>query len=160
MSHLVSEFPEVVRTQKEMEQLLKSVLLGANNKMVKAIAALLRVPGDNVVVDAQGDPEPDTDLRDNENVPLPAGSPTWQPDPSTRLANTEHRNAVDTYITAEVLPYVPDAWVDHDSTKLGYEVPLTRHFYRYVPPRPLAEIAAEIKQLETEIGQLMRGIQP
>jgi type I restriction enzyme M protein len=57
-----------------------------------------------------------------------------------------------------VLPYVPDAWVDHDSTKIGYEIPLTRHFYKYVPPRPLAEIDAEIKQLETEIQQLLREV--
>jgi type I restriction enzyme M protein len=141
-----------------MEQLLKSVLLGANNKMVKAIAALLRVPGDTVVVDAQGDPEPNTELRDNENVPLPAGTPTWEPDPSTRLANTAHHNAVDTYMKAEVLPYVADAWVDHDSTKLGYEIPLTRHFYKYVPPRPLAEINAEIKQLEAEIQELLQEV--
>ena len=48
-------------------------------------------------------------------------------------------------MTAEVLPYVPDAWVDHDKTKIGYEIPLTRHFYKYVPPRPLGEIDAEIK---------------
>jgi type I restriction enzyme M protein len=156
MSHMFLEFPEVVRTQKEMERLLKSVLLGANNKMVKAIAALLRVPGDTVVVDAIGDPEPNTDLRDNENVPLPTGTPTWEPDPSTRLANTTHRTAVDTYMNTEVLPYVPDAWVNHDSTKIGYEIPLTRHFYKYVPPRPLAEINAEIKQLEGEIQDLLR----
>ena len=49
------------------------------------------------------------------------------------------------YVTAEVLPYVADAWVDFDKTKIGYEIPLTRHFYKYVPPRPLAEIDAEIK---------------
>jgi type I restriction enzyme M protein len=126
--------------------------------MVKAIAALLRVPGDNVVVDPQGDPEPDTDLRDNENVPLPSAIPTWESDPSKRLANTAHRTAVDTYVKAEVLPYVPDAWVDHDSTKLGYEIPLTRHFYKYVPPRPLAEIDVEIKQLEEEIQELLREV--
>jgi type I restriction enzyme M protein len=155
---MFSEFPEVVRTQKEMERLIKSVLLGANNKMAKAIAALLRVPGDTVVVDAMGNPEPDTDLRDNENVPLPAGTPNWEPDPSSRLANTAHRNAVDTYMRAEVLPYVADAWVDYDSTKLGYEIPLTRHFYKYVPPRPLAEINAEIKQLEGEIQGLLREV--
>jgi type I restriction enzyme M protein len=50
---------------------------------------------------------------------------------------------------------VPDAWVDHDSTKIGYEIPLTRHFYKYVPPRPLAEIDAEIKTLEAEIQKLL-----
>ena len=50
---------------------------------------------------------------------------------------------------------MPDAWVDHDKTKIGYEIPLTRHFYKYVPPRPLAEIDAEIKQLEAEIQDLL-----
>jgi type I restriction enzyme M protein len=54
-------------------------------------------------------------------------------------------------MTAEVLPFVQDAWVDHAKTKIGYEVPLTRHFYRYIPPRPLEEIDAEIKALEEEI---------
>ena len=57
-------------------------------------------------------------------------------------------------MAAEVLPYVPDAWVDHAKTKIGYEIPLTRHFYKYVPPRPLAEIDAEIKALEAEIQEL------
>jgi len=59
---------------------------------------------------------------------------------------------------AEVLPYVPDAWINHESTKLGYEIPLTRYFYNYVPPRPLAEIDAEIKQLEAEIQKLLREV--
>ena len=54
-------------------------------------------------------------------------------------------------MAAEVLPYVSDAWVDHSKTKVGYGLPLTRQFYRYLPPRPLAEIDAEIKQLEEEI---------
>ena len=57
----------------------------------------------------------------------------------------------------EVLPYVPDAWVDHEKTKIGYEIPLTRHFYRYVPPRPLEEIDAEIEELEEEIQRSWRG---
>jgi type I restriction enzyme M protein len=56
---------------------------------------------------------------------------------------------------AEVLPHVEDAWVDHSKTKIGYEIPLTRHFYKYVPPRPLAEIDAEIKALEVEIQELL-----
>ena len=69
-------------------------------------------------------------------VPVDASRPTS----TGRLATTEYRTAVDDYMAAEVLPYVPDAWVDHDKTKIGYEIPLTRHFYKYVPPRPLAEI--------------------
>ena len=61
-------------------------------------------------------------------------------------------------MAAEVHPYVPDAWVDHAKTKVGYEIPLTRQFYRYVPPRPLAEIDAEIKPLEEEIQRLLREV--
>lgn len=107
---------------------------------------------------SKGEPEPDPDLRDNENVPLPAIPTTWEADPTERLATVEYRTAIDDYMTAEVLPYVPDAWVDHEKTKLGYEIPLTRHFYKYVPPRPLAEIDAEIKTLETEIQALLREV--
>ena len=93
-----------------------------------------------------GEPEPDPELRDNENVPLPPEPVTFEPDPSDRLASESYRRAVEEYMEAEVLPYVPDAWVDHAKTKIGYEIPLTRHFYRYVPPRPLEEIDAEIKR--------------
>ena len=72
-----------------------------------------------------------------------------------RLATLVYRTAVDDYMRDEVLPYVPDAWVDHSRTKIGYEIPLTRHFYKYVPPRPLEEIDAEIKALEDEIQRLL-----
>jgi type I restriction enzyme M protein len=58
----------------------------------------------------------------------------------------------------EVLPYVPDAWVDYDKSKIGYEIPLTRHFYVYKPPRPLEEIDAEIKGLEKEIQDLLAEV--
>ncbi len=71
------------------------------------------------------------------------------------MSTVEYGTAVEDYLAAEVHPYVPDAWVDHDKTKIGYEIPLTRHFYKYVPPRPLAEIDAEIKQLEREIQALL-----
>ena len=110
------------------------------------------------ITNKKGDPEPDPDLRDNENVPLPAIAVTWEPDPTDRLATLDYRTAVNDYMAAEVLPYVPDAWVDHTKTKLGYEVPLTRHFYKYVPPRPLAQIDAEIKQLEAEIQALLAEV--
>ena len=111
-----------------------------------------------VVTNRRGEPEADPDLRDNENVPLPPVPVTWTPDPTERLASIEYRNAVEDYITGEVLPYVPDAWIDHTKTKVGYEIPLTRHFYKYVPPRPLAEIDAEIKALEAEIQKLLREV--
>jgi type I restriction enzyme M protein len=111
-----------------------------------------------VVTDRKGRPEPDPDLRDYENVPLPSMTVFWESDPSARLATSEYREAVDEYMATEVLPYVPDAWVDHSKTKIGYEIPLTRHFYEYVPPRPLAEIDAEIRSLEAEIADLLREV--
>jgi type I restriction enzyme M protein len=83
----------------------------------------------------KGAPEPDPEVRDYENVPL-------------------HED-VEEYLRREVLPHVPDAWIDHDKTKIGYEIPFTRHFYVYQPPRPLAEIDAELKALEAEIQCLL-----
>ena len=58
----------------------------------------------------------------------------------------------------EVLPHVPEAWVDEAKTNIGYEIPFTRHFYRYVPPRPVAEIDAEIDAVEAEIQQVLREV--
>jgi type I restriction enzyme M protein len=102
--------------------------------------------------------EPDPELRDQENVPLPGELVTFAADPSARLASDPYRRAVEEYMEREVLPYVPDAWVDHGRTKIGYEIPLTRRFYRYVPPRPLEEIDAEIRALEVEIQELLREV--
>jgi type I restriction enzyme M protein len=106
-------------------------------------------------VDSKGRPKPDPSLRDNENVLLPYDRVSYEPDPTERLTTPEYRKAVDEYMEAEVLPFVPVAWVDHSKTKIGYEIPLTRQFYRYVPPRPLGEIDAEIKALEAEIQALL-----
>ena len=118
-------------------------------------AISVREPEAPVITDRKGHPEPDPDLRNNENVPLPGPTSGFAPDPTERLSTAPYRSAVDAYMAAEVLPYVPDAWVDHAKTKAGYEIPLTRQFYRYVPPRPLAEIDAEIKALEEEIQRLL-----
>ncbi len=86
----------------------------------------------------KGSPEPDPELRDFENVPLDQD--------------------VEEYLRREVLPHVPDAWIDHDKTKIGYEIPFTRHFYVYKPPSPLAEIDAELKALEAEIQTLLSEV--
>jgi type I restriction enzyme M protein len=122
----------------------------------KLIGSAERKPEAPPVTDKKGHPYPDPELRDNENVPLPAVQLTYEQDPSERLATLEYRTAVDDYVEAEVLPYVPDAWVDHAKTKIGYEIPLTRHFYKYVPPRPMEEIDAEIEALEAEIQSLLK----
>ena len=135
--------------------------LGAVPKAVeKGLWDVLAVsdPDAPVITNRKGEPESDSDLRDNENVPLPNVPVTWAVDATERLATVEYRSTVADYMASEVLPYVPDAWVDHDKTKLGYEIPLTRHFYKYVPPRPLDEIDTEIKALEEEIQALLREV--
>ena len=126
----------------------------------KAIWGALAVadPEAPIVPNRKGQPEPDSDLRDNENVPLPPIPVEWETDPTERLANLDYRGAVEEYMGAEVLPFVEDAWVDFDKTKIGYEIPLTRYFYKYVAPRPLTEIDAEIKALESEIQELLAEV--
>ncbi|MGH7490795.1 MAG: type I restriction-modification system subunit M [bacterium] len=88
--------------------------------------------------DKDRNPEPDTELRDTETVPL--------------------KESIEEYFKREVLPHVPDAWIDHSKTKVGYEIPLNRHFYRYEPPRSLEEIEADIKTLEGEILALLKEV--
>jgi len=134
--------------------------LGSLSKEVeKAIldAITIRDP-EAPIITKKGKPEADPDLRDNENVPLPETPVSFEADPAERLASPEYRQAVEEYVNAEVLPFVPDTWIDHTKTKIGYEIPLTRHFYRYLPPRPLAEIDNEIKQLEIEIQALLAQV--
>ena len=68
------------------------------------------------------------------------------------------REHVGEYIAREVLPHVPDAWVDESKTKVGYEIPLNRHFYVYEPPPPLVEIESDLQALEQEIAGLLSGV--
>ena len=121
-------------------------------------ALAVRDPEAPVITDRRGEPLPDPELRDHENVPLPEGPVAYEADVTARLQSVEYRAAIRTYMEKEVLPYVPDAWVDYDKTKIGYEIPLTRHFYVYQPPRPLEEIDAEIKALEREIQHLLAEV--
>ena len=72
---------------------------------------------------------------------------------------TALRPIIKAYMQAEVLPHVPDAWVDEGKTKLGFEIPINRHFYEYQPPRDLAVIKAEINALEQEIIQMLGNLQ-
>jgi type I restriction enzyme M protein len=131
--------------------------LGLAKAALKAIWGGLAVRDEEApaITDRQGNPKPDPELRDHENVPLPAEPVQYEEDPTDRFATLGYRTAIDDYMRDEVLPYVPDAWVDYEKTKIGYEIPLTRHFYKYVPPRPLKEIDAEIKALEDEIQGLL-----
>ena len=86
----------------------------------------------------KGKPQPDSNLRDTENVPL--------------------SEKIETYFKREVLPHAPDAWIDHEKTKVGYEIPFNRHFYVFKPPRDLAEIDAELKGVTDRILTMIGGL--
>jgi type I restriction enzyme M protein len=88
--------------------------------------------------DAKGNPESDPELRDTENVPL--------------------KEDIHAYFEREVKPHVPDAWIDEDKTKIGYEIPFNRHFYKYIPPRPLEEIDADLKAVSQEIIERLKEV--
>lgn len=87
---------------------------------------------------AKGKPVPDAKLRDTENVPL--------------------AEDVEAYFKREVLPHAADAWIDHDKTKVGYEIPFNRHFYVFQPPRPLEEIDAELKGVISNIQTMLAEV--
>jgi type I restriction enzyme M protein len=86
----------------------------------------------------KGKPQADSSLRDTENVPL--------------------SEDIETYFKREVLPHAPDAWIDHDKTKVGYEIPFNRHFYVFEPPRSLAEIDADLKLVTDRIKTMIEGL--
>lgn len=131
----------------------------------KAILAALseRDPKAEICRDAKGTPEPDADLRDSEIVALPKD--ITLPLPLGYDNETGHdkllalvKDHCEEYLKAEVLPHVKDAWIDHSKTKVGYEIPLTRHFYVYQPPRQLDVIAGEISQLEKDIMAMLSEV--
>ncbi len=133
--------------------------------MKKAIFAALgeRDPKAEMCRDSKGAPEPDSELRDTENIPLPRGTKLplpmqFGPDMPNDELLAAMKPAIDAYIEAEVLPHVPDAWVDYSKTRVGYEIPINRHFYVYKPPRPLADIEKDIITLEGEIAELLKGL--
>jgi type I restriction enzyme M protein len=86
----------------------------------------------------KGKPVAAAELRDTENVPL--------------------SESVEAYFAHEVLPHAPDAWIDDEKTKVGYEIPFNRHFYVFKPPRPLAEIDAELKGVTDRIVKMIGGL--
>jgi type I restriction enzyme M protein len=149
----------------DLTQAAKGAGLKLPAPIKKAIFAVLgkRDPDAEICRDNKGQPEPDSELRDTENIPLPPSAALplpmdFGPDkPNDRLI-AAFRDEIDAYIAREVLPHVPDAWVDYDKTKIGYEIPINRHFYVYKPPRPLDEIEADISQLEGEIAGLLKGL--
>lgn len=174
---------EQARIIKILESMDKSILYTNRDKFValldqsfskgaklvapikKAILNALseRDPEADICYDSKGKPEPDAELRDTELVSFPQGISLPLPigyDNETGLDQLLAlvQSHCEAYVQAEVLPHVPEAWVDYKKTKVGYEIPLTRHFYLYEPPRPLEEIASEIGALEKEIMVMLAEV--
>ncbi|MTI95755.1 MAG: SAM-dependent DNA methyltransferase [Firmicutes bacterium] len=128
------EFTKVLKKAFKSEEVVLSA------PVLKAILSALseRDETADICTDSKGNPEPDTELRDTENVPL--------------------KEDIQEYFKREVKPHVPDAWIDESKTKVGYEIPLTRHFYKYEPLRPSEEIMGEIKELEKDILAKIRKV--
>ncbi len=130
---------KVYKNRDEFEAELKSAFESARMKvrapLRKAVLSALSEPDGTaeVCTDSKGSPEPDKDLRDYEIVPL--------------------KEDIGEYMEREVLPHVPDAWVDESKTKVGCEINFNRYFYQYTPPRPIEDIEADLKKIEDEIAQ-------
>jgi type I restriction enzyme M protein len=142
----ISDLPSksIIRNRDEFADMVKNAFKKTDLRipaaLFKAILTALaeRDETADVCTDSKGNPEPDPEIRDYENVPL--------------------KENIDKYIKREVLPHVPDAWIDESKTKIGYEINFNRYFYKYIPPRPLEEIEADIKQIEKEIADMLNEV--
>ena len=125
---------------KVLKKAFKDSGIKLDSALLKAILSALSEKDEtaDICVDSKGNTEPDPDLRDTENVPL--------------------KEDIHEYFEREVKPHVPDAWIDETKTKIGYEIPFTRHFYKYQPLRPSEEIMKEIKELEQSILEKLKKV--
>lgn len=142
LSNLKSE--TLIKNREEFTTLLTEEFKKANLKipasLFKAILQALseRDETADICKNAKGKPEPDPELRDYENIPL--------------------KEDITAYMEREVLPHVPDAWVDESKTKIGYEINFNRYFYKYEPPRLLKEIETDLKKIEGEISEILSKV--
>lgn len=126
--------------KKELNQAFKRANLSLNAQLKKAILDVLSERDETAEVcrTSKGEPEPDSTLRDYENIPL--------------------KEDIQAYFEREVKPHVPDAWLDESKTKIGYEIPFTRHFYKYQPLRSPEEILKDIVELEKSIQEKLKKV--
>jgi type I restriction enzyme M protein len=139
ITRLFGDFEEVTRDGTPISKIFRNDAFGYRTITVERPE---RDDNGNVLLatkgKAKGKPVPDASLRDTENVPL--------------------SEDVEAYFAREVKPHAPDAWIDHEKTKVGYEIPFNRHFYVFTPPRPLAEIDAELKTVTDRILSMIAGL--
>ncbi|WP_339038102.1 class I SAM-dependent DNA methyltransferase [Bradyrhizobium symbiodeficiens] len=149
----------------DLESVLEEAGVNVTAALRKDVLSALseRDPTADICTDANGNPEPDPELRDTESVPLPKAVTLPLPiGYENRADNTELvelvRDHCLAYFDKEVKPHWPDAWIDFSKTKIGYEIPINRHFYVYEAPRPLADIEQDIKKLEGEILDMLKAV--
>jgi type I restriction enzyme M protein len=139
ITRLFGQFVEAKDGKKPISRIFKNSDFGYRTITVERP---LRDANGNILLGEKGKlkgkPQPDSSLRDTENVPL--------------------SEDVESYFKREVLPHAPDAWIDHDKTKVGYEIPFNRHFYVFEPPRPLAAIDADLKHCTDRIKTMIEGL--
>jgi len=145
ITRLFGEFREETRDGTPISRIFPNEAFGYRTITVERPLRLPAAEGDEagqVVLGqkgkAKGKPMPDSSLRDTENVPL--------------------SEDVQAYFEREVLPHAADAWIDHEKTKVGYEIPFNRHFCVFQPPRPLAEIDADLKGCTDRILEMIGGL--
>ena len=146
------------KSAKEAETAFKKVLPSYTAKQIKEIVAVMCISDDHspIVSDVNGNPEPDGSLRDYENVPLPIGSTNWEHNNTARRETKPYRDLIEAYLKTEVLPYVPDAWVDHEKTKIGFEIPFSRHFYVPGLQKDAAHLDEQLAKLELRLAGLTK----
>ena len=125
---------------KDVKEAIKQAGIILAAPLLKAVLSVLSEKDEtaDICKDAKGRPEPDTDLRDTESVPL--------------------KEDIYEYFKREVKPHVPNAWIDETKTKVGYEIAFTRHFYEYIPLRDGKEVLDEIKAFETKIQNAIKEL--
>ncbi len=167
---------ELIKNRKNFDTQLTEAFKKAGVELDADLKDALLAPGSlgekdpsaEICYDKKGKQEPDSDLRDTENVPLPTGIQLPLPldyrgkKKNAKLDVTDLLALVqvhcEDYLKAEVLRYRPDAWIDHSKIKVGYEIPFNRQFYEYEPPRPLEEIEEDINGLEQEILLMLKEV--
>ena len=139
ITRLFGDFKEVTRDGRPISRIFKNSDFGYRTITVERPQRDAKgQPVLSTKGKTKGQPVADAALRDTENVPL--------------------AEDVGKYFEREVLPHAPDAWIDHEKTKVGYEIPFNRHFYVFTPPRPLAEIDRELKGVTDKIVKLIGGL--
>ena len=152
----------------ELDKVLKGARLRLAPAVRKAILNALAERDETAAIcrDKEGRPEADPDLRDTENVPLPRGRQRGRAHIYLRWIYDGTGREHHCVLEKEVKPYIPDAWINPEIRdnkdgrigKIGYEINFNRYFYKYQPPRPLAEIEADIKILERDILELLHEV--